>query len=73
MGSDVLAGLGIASVGVAVTVGAITGIIFLARYASRAGGVGEKLLAGVAILILLCFILVGLLATGCGAIAAGGH
>jgi hypothetical protein len=71
MGSDAASGLGIAFVGLVITVGAIAGIIALARYFGRARGGGEKFLAGVAILALFGFVAVGLLTTGCGAIIAG--
>ena len=64
--------LAIGLVGLAVTIGAIFGIVKLAREIGRSRSGGAKVLMGMAIFGLCGFVLVGLFATGCAAIV-GGH
>jgi hypothetical protein len=64
---SIAAALGIASVGLSVTVGSIAGIVALARkIGSRGMSGGMTFAAVVGILFLAGFALAGLAATGCG-------
>jgi hypothetical protein len=74
MSSDAGTGIAIGAVGLLVTAGAIAGIVALARAASRAKrSGGTQVLAVLGIIVCLGFVLLGLAATGCGAILTAGR
>ena len=70
MRSDLLTALVMLGVGLAVTGCAITGIVFLARALGKTKSAGVIVAAVLGIVCLVGFVLVGLFATGCGAILA---
>ena len=70
MHSDLAAALGMFAAGIAVTGGAITGIVFLGRAVGKTRSAAVIVASILGIVCLVGFVAVGLFATGCGAILA---